>query len=80
MHYALSYSSLQLGAGKMCGRYSARVLELLERSLTPFALEFPLRTMFIRFVSDDTVHHDGFSFDFIARSDAGELISSLSQA
>ena len=80
MHYADSYSTLQLGFGKICGRYSVRVLELLERSLTPFAVGVPSRTLFIRFVSDDTVHHDGFSFDFIAGTDRGKLIYSLSQA
>ena len=72
MHVSDSYTSLQQGQGKSCGRFSVSHLEYRIRSLSPVG-GGGSRKLFLRFVSDDTVHHKGFSFEFFAASSSGKL-------
>ncbi len=76
MQYASSYNTLKSGYGKLCGRMSDSYLEHRWRSLQPFGV-IVSSPLFIRFVSDDTVHNKGFEFEFIAGSDGGKLCLKL---
>ncbi|KAL9973404.1 hypothetical protein ACROYT_G019860 [Oculina patagonica] len=62
---ASSYNSLAFG--KYCGRYSDKYLESQRRSGIPVYET----TLYVRFVSDDTVHRKGFNFSFVAFSGSG---------
>ena len=70
LQYTNSYNKLKSG-DKHCGRVSARHLEFWTLSLASLADGVSGRHIYIRFVSDDNVHHNGFSFEYIAASSTG---------
>ncbi|XP_078371428.1 procollagen C-endopeptidase enhancer 1-like [Oculina patagonica] len=67
LQMSTSYSSLKY-ASKSCGRYTPNYLKFID--LEGYALEDAAgsHTAYIRFVSDDTVHHKGFNFTYVAGS------------
>ena len=68
-----SYSNLNL-RDKLCGRYSHNYLQGYIFNVdwsTDFTGDFSRSTGYVRFVSDDTVHHTGFKLTFIAQSRKG---------
>lgn len=67
------YNSLA-SIGKNCERLSDDYLEYRRRLGNPFAYDKPETSLYVRFVSDDTVHRKGFNFSFIAYSDFGEYV------
>ena len=59
---------------KFCGRYSEQYLDhRLNEVGLPVASAVPGTTLYVRFVSDDTVHLEGFNVSIIPGSDSGEL-------
>lgn len=69
---ASSYSGLKF-ARKDCGRYTPNYLEFRLEEEDAFSSSVASSTVYVRFVSDDTVHHKGFSFEFFAASSSGKL-------
>ena len=73
VQFDYDYNSLQF-AGQFCGRFSEQYLEhrLSELGL-PVASAVPGTTLYVRFVSDETVHLKGFNVSIIPGSYTGEL-------
>ena len=59
-------------APKTCGRNSAEYYKYLRRVGKPVGVYYSGTTLYVRFVSDQTVHRKGFKFSFIAFSDKGK--------
>ena len=69
---ASSYSGLKV-ARKDCGRYTPNYLEFRLEEGDAFSSSVASSTVYVRFVSDDTVHHKGFNFSYVAGSTACKL-------
>lgn len=68
-----SYGSLKF-ASKNCGRYSAGYLvDFLPSVRSSKSDNSGSTTLWIRFKSDETVHHKGFNFSYIAGSAGGKF-------
>ena len=57
---------------KSCGTNSDEYLEYLHRVGKPVRFHSSASTMYVRFVSDETVHRKGFKLSFIAYSSKGK--------
>ena len=66
-----SYNLLKR-ADKTCGRNSAEYYKYLHHVGKPGGGDFGDTTMYVRFVSDETVHRKGFKLSFIAYSSKGK--------
>ena len=67
-----AYNALPF-AGKSCAEYSDRYLESRRLVGNPLTSTQSDTTIYVRFLSDDTVHRRGFNFSFIAYSNEGKL-------
>ena len=72
LQYSTSYGTLQYG-GKDCGHWSANFLDYLIQVGSSKSAGQSSTSMYIRFVSDDTVHGKGFNLSYTAGSSDGKL-------
>ena len=66
-----SYAYLQYG-GKNCGQWSANFLSYLIQVGSGKSDSESSTSMYVRFVSDDTVHGKGFNLSYVAGSSYGK--------
>ena len=66
-----SYASLQY-VGKDCGQWSANFLSYLIQVGSGKSDSESSTSMYVRFVSDDTVHGKGFNLSYVAGSSYGK--------
>lgn len=71
-----SYTFLKSGS-KSCGRYTPNYLEFRKEEGYSLSDSSGSTTLYIRFVSDETVHHKGFNFSYTAASATCKLIHIL---
>ena len=71
-----SYYGLRSDGGS-CGRFSDGYLEYRRLLGDPVDGSSSSTTTYLRFASDETVHHKGFNFTFIASSNTGKLCYEL---
>lgn len=67
-----AYSTLSY-IGKTCKRLSDNYLEYRRLSGSPEGNTASATSLYVRFVSDDTVHRKGFNLSFVAKSYSGKF-------